>query len=141
MRDSPPPLFDDGDPLAFVPVPTLRARHDGWHPQRQRDFIRVLAATGSVTRAVRAVGSSKQSAYKLRERAHAESFAAAWKVALQMGYDRAFEAAVDQAENGVVVPQFYRGRVIGTYRRHDIRLMIAVLTASMAPGFHREAGE
>ena len=66
---------------AFTPVP-MRARKDGWLPQRQVDFIGVLAETGCVAEAARAVGMSRESAYRLRERPGAESFAAAWDAAL-----------------------------------------------------------
>jgi hypothetical protein len=66
---------------AFTPVP-VRARKDGWLPQRQVDFIGVLAETGCVAEAARAVGMSRESAYRLRERPGAESFAAAWDAAL-----------------------------------------------------------
>ena len=55
-------LEDLPDPLAFTPVPLLRTRRNGWTPQRQRDFIRALEATGNVSRAARAVGVTKQSA-------------------------------------------------------------------------------
>jgi transposase-like protein len=65
----------------FLPVPT-RARADGWTSQRQADFIGHLAETGSVAEAARRVGCSRESAYRLRRRAGAESFAAAWDAAV-----------------------------------------------------------
>jgi len=73
--------------LRFTPVP-LKARHDGWNAARQRRFIEVLAATKSVTRACAAVGKSAATAYALRNRAGAESFAAAWDSALAFSPDR-----------------------------------------------------
>ena len=65
----------------FTPVP-LKARHDGWTPVRQRRFIEMLAATRSVTRACNAVGMSSVTAYALRKKAGAKSFAAAWDATL-----------------------------------------------------------
>src|SRR5688572_6632117 len=65
----------------FYPVPT-RTRRDGWTVQRQADFLGMLAETGSVMGACEAVGMSRKSAYQLRARAGAESFAAAWDAAL-----------------------------------------------------------
>ena len=53
-------------------------RRDGWTPQRQLAFLDILACTGSVTAAARAAGMSRESAYRLRNRASAVSFAAAW---------------------------------------------------------------
>jgi hypothetical protein len=68
-------------PLRFTPVP-VKARHDGWTPARQRAFIEALAATRCVVRACKAVGMSTVTAYALRKRAGAQSFAAAWDTAL-----------------------------------------------------------
>jgi hypothetical protein len=66
---------------AFYPVPT-RTRRDGWTVARQADFLGMLAETGSVIGACEAVGISRKSAYQLRARPGAESFAAAWDAAL-----------------------------------------------------------
>ncbi len=65
----------------FYPVST-RARRDGWTVRRQADFLGMLAETGSVMGACEAVGMSRKSAYALRARPGAESFAAAWDAAL-----------------------------------------------------------
>ena len=69
---------------AFVPVPT-RARRDGWTLARQAQFIGALAETGSVAAAAARVGMSRESAWRLRSREGAESFAAAWDVARVFG--------------------------------------------------------
>ena len=69
---------------AFYPVPT-RTRRDGWTIGRQADFLGLLAETGSVIGACEAVGISRKSAYQLRARPGAESFAAAWDAALGGG--------------------------------------------------------
>jgi hypothetical protein len=61
----------------FTPVPR-RARRDGWTDARQQVFIAELARTGCVRKAALAAGMSRESAYRLRRRAGAESFAAAW---------------------------------------------------------------
>jgi hypothetical protein len=45
-----------------------RIRHDGWTPKRQLDFLAALARSRSVTKAARAVGMSRESAYRLRAR-------------------------------------------------------------------------
>lgn len=66
---------------AFYPVP-IRTRRDGWTIERQADFLGMLAETGSVIGACEAVGISRKSAYQLRARPGAESFAAAWNAAL-----------------------------------------------------------
>ncbi|HMG47079.1 MAG TPA: hypothetical protein VK614_06435 [Allosphingosinicella sp.] len=68
---------------AFTPVP-VRARKDGWMPERQREFIRLLHVRPDIGKAARAVGMSRRSAYRLRERFGAESFAAAWDAAFAL---------------------------------------------------------
>jgi len=67
----------------FLPVP-LRARADGWTPARQARFVGLLAETGSVSAAARAVGMSRVAAYRLRERAGAESLAHAWDTVMAL---------------------------------------------------------
>ncbi|QPQ54477.1 hypothetical protein IC614_09025 [Allosphingosinicella flava] len=66
---------------AFAPVP-LRYRADGWTPGRQADFLGALAETQSVAAAARHVGMTRESAYRLRDRQGAGSFAAAWDAVL-----------------------------------------------------------
>lgn len=134
MSESPhAPPEAEPDPLAFTPVALDRVQHNGWNERRQRDFITALAATDTVLRAARAVGMTKQSAYTLRNRPGAASFAAAWDVALQMAYDEAFGRAIERAIHGVTSPRFYKGRQVGTRHRFDYRLALAVLNAP-APG-------
>lgn len=74
----------------FLPAP-LRARVDGWTAERQARFIGLLAETGCVGAAARAVGMSRLSAYRLRQRDGAESLAHAWDtvMALHRGMSRA----------------------------------------------------
>lgn len=135
MNDTPtPPAACDEDEaiLTFTPVPTT-GRADGWTPRRQTDFIRALAVMGTVTRACRAVGMSRQTAYKLRDRPDAADFARAWDDALMMGYDRMFEMAMERALNGVTRPRYYRGRQIGTITRPDFRMAMAALAEPPHP--------
>jgi hypothetical protein len=67
---------------AFTPVP-LRYRADGWTPERQAVFLGVLVETRCVSAAARAVGMGRESAYRLRDKPGAESFAAAWDKVLE----------------------------------------------------------
>lgn len=77
-RQSPPPCRSVP---AFAPVP-LRYRSDGWKPGRQADFLGCLAETRSVAAAARHVGMTRESAYRLRTKDGAASFAAAWDAIL-----------------------------------------------------------
>jgi hypothetical protein len=123
MTDSPSstPL----DVPFFQPVPT-RDRHDGWTAERQERFLAALLALGTVAGAARAVGLSSASAYKLRRRADAASFAEAWDIALMMGRDHVWEQAMDRAVNGYTRPIRYRGRVIGHRHVFNDRLAYAL---------------
>ena len=114
-------------PIRFVPVPSRTNRHDGWTPDRQRAFIDALALIGIVAAAAAEVGKSPKSAYALRARAGAESFAAAWDEALADGRLNATFLAVHRAVHGVMVPVFYKGRQVGERRVYNDRLMIAAL--------------
>lgn len=111
----------------FTPVPSRTNRHDGWTPERQRGFIAALAQLGVVSAAAAQVGKSPKSAYALRTRAGADSFAAAWDEAVAAGCFRATTLAVDRAVKGIAVPVFYRGRQVGERRVYDDRLLIAAL--------------
>jgi hypothetical protein len=131
MHESLPlePLRDELPLPPFTPVPLSRSRHDGWTSDRQREFIAALAHTGIVARAARSVGMGATSAYNLRRRAGAESFAAAWDLVVEDARDRAFALVRDQALNGVVRLRFYRGRFVGTATRYETRLALAALRA------------
>lgn len=111
------------------------ARHDGWTPERQAAFLRALAATHSVSAAAHSVGLTRQSAYKLRARLKGQPFDMAWDAAFQSAFDRLAEAAMERALNGVEVPHFHKGELVGTSRRFDERLTVALL--AMRQGFLR----
>ncbi len=121
-------------------------RHDGWTPARQAMFLEALASTQSVAQAARAAGMSRQSAYALRARLKGEPFDLAWHAALRCRFDALAEAAMERALHGVEVPHYYKGEVVGTSRRYDERLTVALLAmrdgfrAPRVPATHRAAG-
>ncbi|MEP2102157.1 MAG: hypothetical protein ABJP02_11680 [Parasphingorhabdus sp.] len=123
------PIASEADPLAFTPVPFAVKRYRGWTPDRQRRFIYQLSRIGIVSAAAKAVGMSRDSAYKLRGRKGADSFASAWDMALEMGHDNANEHAITRAIEGYMVPYFYGGLMRGEVRRYDSRLLFALLKA------------
>jgi len=120
------------DLLAFRPVP-VRARRDGWTAKHQRGFILRLALTGCPGTSARAVGRTRESAYRLRARKGATSFAAAWDLALGCGRSQAGDLAIERGLLGEVRPVFYRGRRCGEYLRHDNRLILAVINRLTPP--------
>lgn len=114
--------------LAFTPV-AVRARRDGWTKAAQQGFIVRLALGGCVSLAARAVGKTRKSAYRLRERPDAESFAAAWDTAVGWGRDRTLDVALERSLCGEEVPVMRAGRCVGVRHRYDNRLTMAVLNA------------
>ena len=112
------------DFLHFDPAP-VRARHDGWTPALQRRFILLLSQGAGPGEAARQVGRGKAGAYALRARPGAEDFAAAWDAAVGLA------ATVRDAERNrppilgrsglevMLVPRFYRGRLVGFVQRED----------------------
>lgn len=141
MHESPPPDphgIEDDLP-DFAPVPLTRHRHDGWTAERQRGFIAVLAETGVVAQAARAVGMSAASAYNLRGRPHAESFALAWDMVEDEARERAFAFVRDHVINGSTRPRFYRGKFVGTIHGVESRMALAALRACSAVPPRRRA--
>jgi hypothetical protein len=119
---------------AFVAVPQERRRLNGWSATAQVRFILALEAMGSVGPAARAAGMGRSSAYRLRERAGAESFAAAWDIAFEMGRSRMFDYAMDRAINGVTTVRVLRGGAIDVSTGPDMKLVnIALRDVANAP--------
>ncbi|QPQ56139.1 hypothetical protein IC614_06135 [Allosphingosinicella flava] len=119
------------DFLRFTPVST-RARHDGWTEAAQRRFILSLARGLGPSAAARREGKSRQTAYALRAKPGAESFAAAWDAAQDFarGADVALEAALPGTRDDVMlIPRYYRGRLIGFVQRSDHRALFRTLRA------------
>lgn len=112
----------------FYPVP-LRTRSDGWTVKRQTDFLGMLAETGSVLGACEAVGISRKSAYRLRARPGAESFAAAWDAALGAPVRK---VTVDDlpflARHGLIRLRFFRGRYRGASQKPDVSALLRLLS-------------
>jgi hypothetical protein len=118
--------------LQFTPVPS-RARHDGWSVADQRKFIGRLARGHSVDEAARSLGHSRQSVYALRRRKGAEEFGRAWIWAQRIGRD-AHEARrcsptpdLIRPFETVLVPRFYRGRLVGFVQREDHKAALRAL--------------
>jgi hypothetical protein len=131
------------DFLRFAPVP-LRAQHNGWSHALQFRFILALARGAAVADAARALGKTRQSAYALRKRSGAESFASAWDAAL--AFARQVESAGRSSPGGgietLMVPRYYRGRLIGFVQREDLAGAMRLLRRldRLADRFARDQG-
>lgn len=132
----------------FRPVP-LRVRHDGWSVTRQCAFLVQLYLTGSVAAAARQVGMSRASAYRLRERADAQSFAHAWdRVLTPPGSGRPgrvredFRKVTDaelmaRADTLLVRPVIYRGQMVGIREKPDISAILRLARRTGSSTHHR----
>ncbi|WP_347304124.1 hypothetical protein V5740_05810 [Croceibacterium sp. TMG7-5b_MA50] len=116
---------------AFLPVP-LRARRDGWTPDRQARFIGYLAEGGCVATAARRVGLTRESAYRLRRRPGAGSFIAAWTTALtgrtQPRWKFTPADRMELATTGTLTARLWRGRFTGVQRNPSISALLALVS-------------
>lgn len=110
----------------FTPV-KRRYRHDGLTPARQVAVVQAMAACGCIREACAKVGISAEAVYELRRRPDAQSFRLAMDTALDGAADRVEDAVYDRAINGVEVPHYYKGELVGTHRRYDERLALFLL--------------
>lgn len=118
----------EGTPIPFfIPYRPKRQRAHGWSGFVQRAFIAELTRIGCARAAARAVGRTVRSAYVLRNKMGAESFAAAWEEALARGTEKARDTAITRALHGEIVPKFRNGRFMGYRLRHNDRLLLSVL--------------
>lgn len=124
--DEPAPSPQQADPGAFDPVP-VRARRDGWTPEKQREFIEALADTGLVREAAARVGMTEQSASRLRRRADARAFAIAWEAAIRPGARRLHAIAWERAIEGTIKRHYYHGELKSEERVYDNRLLVYLL--------------
>lgn len=112
---------------AFSPVP-VRGRTDGWTPLRQAAFLGALAETRSVCAAARRVGMARETAYRLRRRRGAESFAAAWDAVIGGGTGLRRKVSPEErarrALHGLLKPMIYRGKHVGTVRKVDVSALL-----------------
>lgn len=138
-------------PGFFQPVLT-RARSDGWSAARQCAFLAQLYVTGSVTAAARAVGMTRESAHRLRNREGAESFAGAWdRVVTPPGLGRCSPPKVDyrkvttavllsRLEVDLVKPVIFRGRMVAIRSKHDNATLFRLLRRYDAAKARETAG-
>ena len=120
--DSEPAILAD-----YRPVPQTKARADGWTAARQRRFLTVLAETGCVSEACNWSGVSSRSAYRLRQRADAGAFSAAWDQALRLATVRLTTVAYERAIRGTVKEIWKGGELAGTTRMPSDKLLVSLL--------------
>jgi hypothetical protein len=73
------------------------------------------------------VGMGRVSAYRLREREGAESFAEAWDNAIALGRTRQYSVAMEAAINGVTTVSIRRGGSVSVTGGPDMSIIRSVL--------------
>ncbi|MEO6361548.1 MAG: hypothetical protein ABIO43_13410, partial [Sphingomicrobium sp.] len=94
--------------LVFQPVTRQVKRPDGWTPERQRQFIRLLAETGSPQQAAAAMGKVLSGVEALYKQEGTESFRAAWDGALELAAARERAAMKGRTRDAPVLPPHRR---------------------------------
>ena len=110
--------------LDFTPVPRAAKRWNGLTDLKQRTFIQLLADSGSVTMAAKAIGTSPSAMYTLRRAEGAESFAAAWEAAIEIGARRVLDTLMEHAIHGTPETIIQDGEVVAERRKYNHRAMI-----------------
>ncbi|RDV06935.1 hypothetical protein DXH95_05950 [Sphingorhabdus pulchriflava] len=132
-EDEPEPERFEIDPedlpptLAFTPVPRKKLRSNGLTPMRQRAFIAYLSVNGSVEMSATAIGASDTALYSLKRAEGAESFAAAWDTAIEMGARRVLDTLMDHAIHGTPEKLLKDGKVILERRKFNTRSMMWIV--------------
>jgi hypothetical protein len=119
------------NPPQFTPTLT-RNQYSGWTAERQRKFIEHLSLTGSVGEASAIAGVSSRSAYRLRNKAGAESFARAWDAALSLSATRLSAIAFDRALYGRS-ERFYRDGELVMERKMPSDYLLTWLLSRLDP--------
>ncbi|MBP6441487.1 MAG: hypothetical protein KA252_02420 [Sphingorhabdus sp.] len=86
-----------------------------------------LAALGTVDSAAQAVGMSRISAYNLKKRAGAGSFADEWERALGFGRDMMFDYALERAIYGVTTIKMRLGGAVEFQTGPDDKHLMKVM--------------
>ena len=104
--------------------------------KKRRVFLDVLAKTGVVAEAARAVGYTDTATLQ-QYRRNDEEFAEAWDYALEAAANILEEEADRRAKDGVLEPVFYKGGVAG-YKTNYSDTLLMFRLRGLKPGMYRE---
>lgn len=138
-----PVLFDSqGYPvILFAAVPMQRKRRGGWDERTQRMFVAQLARTPCVTRAAKALGLGRRSAYQLLTKPEAEQFAKAWDMAIDFGLGRLRGDCLARCLDGPEeVKVMRKGKHVRTEFRHNDKLAMTLLAGQNRNVFAHRRG-
>jgi hypothetical protein len=107
----------DSGPQGHTPDAMPRLRCDGWTLTKQRRFCELLAECGEVETVSRAVGMTRQTAYRLRCRKAGRAFALAWDAAMLVASRVMIDDAVLMTFHGAVEKIVRQGNTTTRHRR------------------------
>jgi|SRR5215213_2566501 len=107
-------------------------------PEKYEKFLNTLRRTANVSRACKAEGIGRATAYEWRETDKA--FAARWDEAVEEGLDTLEQEARRRALKGVRRAHFYKGEIIGWEKEYSDTLLIFLLKGGR-PEKYRERHE
>lgn len=108
-----------------TPITSETIAERGWTPERRTQFLDYLADYGNVRAACLRVGLSREAAYRLRRRDAA--FARGWAAALVLAHQKIVDVLADRAIDGIEEEVWHRGELVGTRRKYDTRLLLALI--------------
>lgn len=94
--------------------------------KKRKVFLSILAQTGKVAEASRAVGYLNTS-FLTKLRREDEDFAEEWDLALESAKHVLEEEAVRRATEGVMEPTYYKGEVVGYTLKYSDALLMFIL--------------
>jgi hypothetical protein len=112
--------------VTIPPPSATRLRPDGWTPERRRLFLETVSAGHSVEAACAHVGLSRASAYALRNRD--DGFSLGWSAASLRARDAIADSLTSRILDGQVETWTLPDGSLGSRRRYDNRLALAMLT-------------
>ena len=104
--------------------------------KKRRVFLDILAKTGKVAEAARACGYTDTATLQAFRRQD-EDFAEAWDFALESAAHVLEEEGWRRAQDGVLEPVFYKGKVAG-YKTNYSDTLLMFMLRGLKPGVYRE---
>lgn len=105
--------------------------------KKKEKFLELLAQTGRITEAAKAVGYL-DTTYLHKLRRKDEEFAKAWDLAIQAAADALEDEVMRRAQDGVAKPVFYKGEIVGYEQVYSDQLAMFMLRGMRPEKFNQK---
>lgn len=130
----------DEDHMSAGAKPSRTQKPPKYTPERARAFCIILADTCNVGKSAESIGVTRKTVYDWKEKY--PNFSEAWDAAKAIGVSVLEDEAVRRAgEEGVKEPVYYKGRVVGTVRKHSDTLLAFLLSAHKPEKYGKQRHE